>query len=107
MPPRRLSARAIGRRSLQRRLTELESQGGINAEPMEPMAVVFVEPNGEFGGQQCYSDRASEWGSGRIWDRKHEESQEDFAKRVMDDVPKPTGLNCSVVIFWPVERGGP
>jgi hypothetical protein len=57
MSARRLSARAIDRRSLQRRLAELESRAAITVRPCV-IAGVFVEPDGRGGAQQCHSDRA-------------------------------------------------
>jgi hypothetical protein len=103
MPTRRLSARAIDSRSLHHRLTQLESRVGIDADPPEPVAVVFVEPNGEFGGRECHSDRAEELGGGRVWNREPHETQEQFKQRVMADA-KCIRPNISTVIFWSVEH---
>ena len=54
-----MSNSAVQSRSLQRRLTQLESVAGSNADLLELM-VVFVEPNGEFGSRECHSNRASD-----------------------------------------------
>jgi hypothetical protein len=106
MPTRRLSARVNDSRSLQRRLAKLESEAGVNAEPLGPIAVVFVKPNGHFGGEECESDRASDIGGGHEWRLKEDESQEDFRRRVMADAPKATGLNGTGIVFWPADCGG-
>ena len=100
MPVRRLSARAIDRRSIHRRLTELESRAAINDEPSPIIAVEFVEPNGRFGGRECCSDRASELMGELVWHRRTDETQEQFKGRVMADVPQRKGPNATVIIFW-------
>ena len=101
---RQSSARAIDRRSFDRRLSELESHAAINDKPSQPIAVVFVEPNGHFGGRECHSDRASELGGYLVWHRKPDEAQENFKQRVMGDVPERKGPNVTVIIFWPTKK---
>jgi hypothetical protein len=59
-------------RSLQHRLTKLEAQAGQSVEPLPPIAVVFVNRNGE-----CPTDRASTLGDDHVWHRTTMETQED------------------------------
>jgi hypothetical protein len=95
MSARRLLASTIDRRSLQRRLRELERRIGSDDRPADLVSVVFVEANGEFGGKECDSYRAE--GGGRVWHRKPSETLEEFKYR-MKAVCKD--LSIAIVIFW-------
>lgn len=99
MGTQRMKARAIAKRSLQRRLIELETRARINSDPPPVISVVFVDAAG-----RCPSDQASELGGNLVWYRKEHELQEDLECRVMDAVPKRNDLNASVVIFWPAKH---
>ena len=89
---------------MHRRLTELESRAAINNEPSPIIAVEFVEPNGRFGGRERCSDRASELMGELVWDRRTDETQEQFQRRVTADVPQRKGPNCTVIVFWQSSR---
>jgi len=82
---------------LQRRLTRLEAQAGMNAEPPPLVIVSYVEPNGQFGGAPCESDRAE--ANGHAWRREPGETSQDFESRVIANLPKrehlPTILTFS------------
>jgi hypothetical protein len=98
MPARRLSARIIVSRSLQCRLTQLETRCALKVDPPEAIAVLFVEPDGHGGRRQFV--RAEELGGPGAWHRLPDETEEDFKRRVMDDVPKGSA-SVSVVMFSP------
>jgi hypothetical protein len=90
--------------SLQHRLMQLEARLGLNDETRwwEPIGIVFVEPTERFGGRECCSDRAEELRGTREWDRRQDETQEQFKARVMADLPERRDHpNFTVVIFWP------
>jgi len=88
---RRLTTRA-GNGSLQQRLADLETRAGINTEPGEPIALVFVDGNGD-----CDATRVEV--GGRVWNRKKGEHQDDFVQRVMAEIPPdPSGL-IPLVLF--------
>jgi len=61
-----------------------------------------VEPTERFGGRECCSDRAEEVRGTREWDRRQDETQEQFKARVMADLPERRDHpNVTGVIFWP------
>jgi hypothetical protein len=105
MPTRRLSAKAIESRSLQRRLKQLETRHALKVNPPEAMAVIFTEPDGSGGRREC--DRAEESGGPGVWYRQPGESEQDFQERVMDDVPKGCGPCVPLVFFIPADHRSP
>lgn len=82
---------------LQRRLTRLEAQGGINADPPPLVIVKYIKSNGQFGAAPCESDRAE--ANGQVWRREPGETSPDFESRVIANLPKrehlPTILTFS------------
>jgi hypothetical protein len=82
---------------------DLETRAGVDLVSRPTFAVMFVEPNGQFGGKRCHCDRASASGGNGVWHREQDETQDDFIQRVMVHVPKGNGPSLSVVIFWPAD----
>jgi hypothetical protein len=91
-------------RSLQRRLAKLGIKAGINAEPL-PLLIVrrIVEPNGQYGGALCHSDRAE--ANGHVWHRKQDERQDSFEQRVIAEMRENNCGRPQVLTFFPAERG--
>jgi hypothetical protein len=86
---------------LSRRLKRLEQNVGVVAEAQPLIIVRFIKPNGH-GGEPCQSDRAE--CHGQAWQRKPEETPQDFKSRVMSTLQKRK-VSPTILIFFPGNGG--
>jgi fermentation-respiration switch protein FrsA (DUF1100 family) len=69
---------------------------------LEPKRLALI-PGGHYGrfaGRECCSDRASELIGELVWQRRTDETQEQFKRRVMADAPQRKWSNATVIVFW-------
>jgi hypothetical protein len=89
------------RSNISRRLTQLEQRARIHHPPQPVIFVTCVRPNGQFGGERCHSNRAE--CDDRVWERAPGETQQDFERRVREDLKRHED-RPTVVIFFPESK---
>jgi hypothetical protein len=77
------------RSNIPRRLRQLEQKARIHDAPQPVIFVTFVDP-----GQPCQSKRAE--CDGQVWERTPRETQEDFKRRVTENLQRDGSYNTLV-----------